>query len=85
MKWASLRSSTKGSVPNFPSYINQKLIKDFVQNALIEDIGPGDYSTLSAIDEHAQGQAELKIKDNGILAGLEVAKQVFRLVDNDFK
>jgi nicotinate-nucleotide pyrophosphorylase (carboxylating) len=72
-------------VPNFPSYIDQESIKDFIQSALIEDIGPGDYSTLSAIDEHAQGQAELKIKDNGILAGLEVAKQVFSLVDNELQ
>ena len=42
---------------NFPSYINQELIKKFIQNALNEDIGPGDYSTLAAIDIQAQGQA----------------------------
>lgn len=70
---------------NFPSYINKNLIKNFIQNALIEDIGPGDYSTLSAIDEQAQGHAELIIKGDGILAGIEVAKQVFSLVDSKLK
>jgi nicotinate-nucleotide pyrophosphorylase (carboxylating) len=66
---------------SFPSYINQELIKEFIKNALIEDIGPGDYSTLASIDKQAQGQAELIIKDSGVLAGIEVAKEVFDLVD----
>ena len=70
---------------NFPGYINQELIKNFIENALVEDIGPGDYSTLSAIDEEAQGQAELIIKDHGILAGIEVAQQVFHHVDHELK
>ena len=70
---------------NFPGYINQELIKNFIANALVEDIGPGDYSTLSVIDEEAQGQAELIIKDNGILAGIEVAQQVLHHVDPELK
>ena len=70
---------------DFPGYINQELIKNFIENALVEDIGPGDYSTLSAIDEEAQGQAELIIKDHGILAGIEVAQQVLHNVDHELK
>ncbi len=64
------------------SYLNPELILKFLQDALKEDIGPGDYSTLAAIDESTQGQASLIIKDDGILAGVEVARQVFAIVDN---
>ena len=67
---------------DFPSYIKQELIEEFIKKALLEDIGPGDYSTLAAIDNQARGQAELIIKDHGVLAGIEVAKVVFRLVDS---
>ena len=67
---------------DFPSYIKQELIEEFIKKALLEDIGPGDYSTLAAIDNQARGQAELIIKGNGVLAGIEVAKVVFRLVDS---
>ncbi len=54
----------------------QKLIKD----ALAEDIGNGDYSTLCCIDKNAEGKAILKIKQDGILAGLKVAEAIFRYV-----
>lgn len=64
------------------SYLNPELILKFLQDALKEDIGPGDYSTLAAIDESTQGQASLIIKDDGILAGVEVARQVFAIVDD---
>lgn len=48
-----------------------------IKNALAEDIGPGDYSTLSTIDAAAHGKAVLKIKQNGILAGMQVAEKIF--------
>jgi nicotinate-nucleotide pyrophosphorylase (carboxylating) len=48
-----------------------------IQNALAEDIGDGDHSTLAAIDKGAKGKAILKVKENGILAGMEVAAAVF--------
>ena len=44
-----------------------------IQNALKEDIGDGDHSTLSCIGADAKGKAILKIKDEGILAGADVA------------
>lgn len=50
---------------------------EFIQAALKEDIGPGDYSTLASIDEAANGKAILKIKENGILAGMNLAKDIF--------
>lgn len=54
-----------------------------VAAALQEDIGDGDHSTLSCIPPHQQGKAELKIKQEGILAGAAVAEKIFRLVEAD--
>jgi nicotinate-nucleotide pyrophosphorylase (carboxylating) len=52
-----------------------------VQNALKEDIGDGDHSTLSCIPADARGKAILKIKQEGILAGMEVAEKIFRFME----
>lgn len=49
--------------------------------ALSEDIGTGDHSTLCCIPPEARGVAELRVKQEGILAGMEVAGRVFRLRD----
>ena len=54
----------------------QKIIGD----ALEEDLGPGDYSTLSTINEGQKGSAILKVKDEGIIAGILVADKVFKQV-----
>jgi len=52
-----------------------------VVEALKEDVGDGDHSTLSCIPEGKKGKAVLKIKQEGILAGLVVAEKIFKLVD----
>jgi nicotinate-nucleotide pyrophosphorylase (carboxylating) len=49
-----------------------------IKNALLEDIGDGDHSTLSSIDAAAKGKAILKIKQDGVLAGMQVAEKIFR-------
>lgn len=49
--------------------------------ALSEDIGDGDHSSLSTIPADAEGKAKLLIKEDGILAGMEVARKVFHMVD----
>lgn len=54
-----------------------------IQNALAEDIGDGDHSTLSAIDADTEGKAVLKIKENGVLAGMEVAAAIFAYMQPD--
>lgn len=54
----------------------EKIIKD----ALAEDLGSGDYSTLSTIEKGQQGTAILKVKDEGIIAGISVAEKVFKTV-----
>jgi nicotinate-nucleotide pyrophosphorylase (carboxylating) len=48
-----------------------------IEAALKEDMGDGDHSTLACIPADAQGKAELKIKQNGILAGVDVAREIF--------
>ncbi|MEQ8417991.1 MAG: carboxylating nicotinate-nucleotide diphosphorylase [Imperialibacter sp.] len=52
-----------------------------VENALAEDIGEGDHSTLSTVPAAKQGKARLLVKDDGIIAGMEVAKFIFRKYD----
>jgi nicotinate-nucleotide pyrophosphorylase (carboxylating) len=54
-----------------------------IKNALQEDIGDGDHSTLCCIDANAKGKAVLKIKQEGILAGVEVAEKIFRFMQPD--
>jgi len=54
-----------------------------IKNALTEDIGDGDHSTLSSIDAGVKGKAVLKIKEDGILAGMVVAEKIFRFVQPD--
>ncbi|HRP32256.1 MAG TPA: carboxylating nicotinate-nucleotide diphosphorylase [Agriterribacter sp.] len=49
-----------------------------IENALREDIGDGDHSTLCCISSAAEGKAVLKIKEGGVLAGMEVAEKIFR-------
>ncbi|RDI05493.1 carboxylating nicotinate-nucleotide diphosphorylase [Flavobacterium sp. AG291] len=52
-----------------------------IANAIREDVGPGDYSSLACIPASATGRAKLLVKDNGILAGVTFAQQVFNYVD----
>ncbi len=61
----------------------EKKLHELIKNALDEDVGSGDYTTLACIDVKAKGNALLKIKDNGILAGVEVAEKIFSFSDAD--
>ncbi len=54
-----------------------------IANAIREDVGAGDYSSLACIPSDAVGKAMLLIKDNGIIAGVNFAKQVFQYVDSN--
>jgi nicotinate-nucleotide pyrophosphorylase (carboxylating) len=61
--------------------VNEQQLHTLIKNALQEDIGDGDHSTLSAIPADAKGKAILKIKEDGILAGIEVAAYIFRYME----
>ena len=56
-------------------------IDEIIISALKEDIGDGDHSSLSCIPKSAKGKAKLLVKEDGILAGVDVAKRVFEIVD----
>lgn len=57
------------------------VIQEIIANALREDIGDGDHSTLACVPENAIGKAHLLIKDDGILAGVELAVEIFKQFD----
>ena len=61
---------------HFDEQLNQ-----LIASALSEDIGDGDHSTLACINANAKGKAILKIKDQGILAGVIVAEKIFRFME----
>ncbi len=63
----------------------QNELQLIITNALREDIGDGDHSSLACIPAEAQGKAKLLVKDNGIIAGVAFAKMVFQAVDADMK
>lgn len=59
----------------------QKELGIIIRNAIREDVGDGDQSSLACIPKSAMGRAKLLVKDTGILAGVDFAKQVFAFVD----
>lgn len=65
--------------------MDKELIHQFIVSALSEDVGDGDHTSLSTIDAGKQGKAKLLVKDNGILAGVELAKEIFNVVDPALK
>ncbi|MEZ5014006.1 MAG: carboxylating nicotinate-nucleotide diphosphorylase [Chitinophagales bacterium] len=60
-------------------------IIDIIDEALIEDIQEGDHTTLSTIDPDAMGSAKLLVKENGILAGVELAEMILKHVNPEFE
>ncbi len=56
-------------------------IEIIIANAVREDVGPGDHSSLACIPENAFGKAKLLVKDKGVLAGVEFARLVLKYID----
>ncbi len=63
----------------------QKELDLIIDNAIREDIGDGDHSSLACIPADATGTAQLLVKDDGILAGVDFAKMVFAKIDPDLR
>jgi len=61
--------------------LNIAALHPFIRQALVEDVGDGDHTSLSTIPQGQQGRAKLLIKDTGILAGVLVALEIFKIVD----
>ncbi len=60
-----------------------KELQLIIKNGIREDIGPGDFSSLACIPENAMGKAKLLVKENGIIAGVEFSKMIFKEVDTE--
>lgn len=63
----------------------QEELRLIIKNAIREDVGDGDHTSLSCIPTDATGKAKLLVKDEGIIAGVSFAKQVFAYVDSNLK
>lgn len=61
--------------------MDKNIIDRFIKNAIAEDIGDGDHTSLSTIPLGTQGKAKLIVKEDGILAGIELAIEIFRQID----
>lgn len=61
------------------------ILEEFIRTALAEDIGQGDFTTLAIVDKDKNGQAQIIAKQNGILAGIEMVKKTFFLLDHDIQ
>lgn len=58
---------------------------DFVRNSLKEDVGDGDHTSLATLKPEKNGKMQLKVKESGILAGVEAAERIFTIVDRKIK
>ena len=64
-----------------PKYVTDKALKQFIKSALEEDIQDGDHSTLATIPKNLQQKAKLLVKEDCILAGVELAEIIFKTFD----
>jgi len=63
----------------------EHLIDELIKLAFAEDVGDGDHTTLSCIPDTAMGKSQLIIKEDGVLAGVEMAKRIFHYFDPSLK
>lgn len=63
----------------------ETFLQQFVTQGLAEDVGPGDYTSQACIPPNAQAHAQLLVKDEGIIAGVEVAQYIFQHLDPNAK
>ncbi|WP_300671635.1 carboxylating nicotinate-nucleotide diphosphorylase [Soonwooa sp.] len=68
-----------------PAYVTDKAVQTFIKAAIEEDINTGDYSTLSTIPKDLEQKAKLLVKEDCILAGVEMALDIFKYIDKNLK
>ncbi|MEE1943500.1 carboxylating nicotinate-nucleotide diphosphorylase [Pedobacter sp. KR3-3] len=61
--------------------MDKQLVDLFIKNAIAEDVGDGDHTSLSTIPAGTQGKAQLIVKEDGVLAGVELALEIFHQID----
>lgn len=70
---------------NRPSYVTDEQLRHFISEAIREDVGDGDHSTMASVPANMIRRARLIIKDDCILAGVDLAEEIFRYYDKDLK
>jgi nicotinate-nucleotide pyrophosphorylase (carboxylating) len=63
------------------NYLTEESLREFIQSALREDVGDGDHTTLASIPADARGTALLHVKDNGYIAGMDMAERIFHFIE----
>lgn len=70
---------------NRPSYVTEENLKIFIESAIREDVGDGDHSTLASVPKDSIQKARLIVKDNCVLAGVDLAVEIFKFYDDDLQ
>jgi len=65
--------------------MKNRALREFILKSLDEDIGDGDHTSLACIPPDATGKAKLLVKENGILAGISIADELFSAIDKDLE
>jgi nicotinate-nucleotide pyrophosphorylase (carboxylating) len=65
--------------------MENRILREFISLSLNEDLGDGDHTSLACIPDDATGKAKLLIKEQGVLAGVRVATEVFTVIDRELK
>jgi len=63
--------------------LDKQILENFIKNAIAEDLGDGDHTSLSTIPADATGKAQLIVKEEGILAGVDLALEIFNHIDSN--
>jgi nicotinate-nucleotide pyrophosphorylase (carboxylating) len=67
------------------NYLTEEKINAFIESALKEDVGQGDFSTLSSVNPNTKGKAKIKLKEEGVIAGIELAEKIFKKFDSQLQ
>jgi nicotinate-nucleotide pyrophosphorylase (carboxylating) len=70
---------------NKTDILDKQLVDSFIERALTEDVGDGDHTSLATIPQGTMGKAQLLVKDTGVLAGVELAIEIFNIVNPGLK
>jgi len=65
--------------------LDKTILHEFIVKSLAEDVGDGDHTSLATIPANTQGKAKLLVKEDGILAGVELAVEIFKQIDPEVK
>lgn len=63
--------------------MRNRILREFIRKSIAEDLGDGDHSSLACIPWEASGKAKLLIKEEGILAGVRIAGEIFNSIDKE--